>query len=808
MPSRAIRDALLSVLLLTLLTPVAARADVWHFDDADTNGRWGYDLINNPENPAWEPMFAGALSWFATIPLHPDTSYYAWVDDIPKDYRGWDFGAGLWTTKASAFGTNTVYATLDVYDPTGGGSFTYVGSDSAVSDWQNGASVALIFDLGTPTVDTRNKSFVLTFTFSGTPLDTDIYWDGAGSANSCMYAYPGIQPWDHVVCEYAQGSHPAHPDTYWYDVTPNGVRRDFHVRVFDDDPQNYSNWVEPQGWTHKLHKVTVGTECEWWVSWYDVSGTNPISGSLGPLWPTRFGFNNENKATWGEWITTNGGGDNPHMAGSDSTSRHGPPASDGHGRQVHVPSRSPSVGPPEGPYPVDPGRVGCTAWIGEWSGDELRDMAISGRRYDGRALTTTIFVNEGGTLVPWQEIEGVENSASGSIDWGLCDDDVLLDLAVAGASDTGRIAKVFVNDGGDNFVWNGQILTGVSQASVAWGDYDGDGAQELLVMGYDGTSALTTLYNNDGTGSLTVAQYLQGLYSGSADWCDYDCDGDLDLLITGHDGTTRHTILYENDPEGTLTSAGDLGLPGVALSDVEWGDYDRDGDPDLAFTGEASPTERMARIYENDGSGGLSLVVDLLPIYRSSCAWGDYDLDGDLDIAFCGYTGTSLYTKIYENDEGTFVDTGWSFPGVYKGDLCWIDVDCDCDLDFFILGDDWGTYRGDLYLNERIPTGAHGDDGESFVPPGRLVGHNYPNPFNPRTTIRYKVPVDGQVAVRIYDLEGRVVRTIDERTHDAGEYEVPWDGHDDLGRPVASGVYFYRVEGSTFTDGGKMVLLK
>jgi flagellar hook assembly protein FlgD len=90
------------------------------------------------------------------------------------------------------------------------------------------------------------------------------------------------------------------------------------------------------------------------------------------------------------------------------------------------------------------------------------------------------------------------------------------------------------------------------------------------------------------------------------------------------------------------------------------------------------------------------------------------------------------------------------------------------------------------------------------------LGQNYPNPFNPVTTIEYWVPGGSRTAVSlvVYDVRGARVRTLVNGEKAAGRYAVVWDGHNDAGAPVASGVYFYRMAAAGFTDTRKMLLVK
>jgi hypothetical protein len=85
---------------------------------------------------------------------------------------------------------------------------------------------------------------------------------------------------------------------------------------------------------------------------------------------------------------------------------------------------------------------------------------------------------------------------------------------------------------------------------------------------------------------------------------------------------------------------------------------------------------------------------------------------------------------------------------------------------------------------------------------------NAPNPFNPETTIRYTVSQKGPVTIDIFNVNGARVRTLVEKTHEAGVYSTRWNGTDDSGRHVASGVYFYQLRAGGFVDSKKLILLK
>lgn len=93
-------------------------------------------------------------------------------------------------------------------------------------------------------------------------------------------------------------------------------------------------------------------------------------------------------------------------------------------------------------------------------------------------------------------------------------------------------------------------------------------------------------------------------------------------------------------------------------------------------------------------------------------------------------------------------------------------------------------------------------------PHGFRLFQNYPNPFNPATQIEYAVPVATRVKLIIYNLLGQRVRLLVDKKQAAGLHRVSWDGTDDSGRRVASGVYVYRLHASSFLQSRKLVLLQ
>jgi hypothetical protein len=100
------------------------------------------------------------------------------------------------------------------------------------------------------------------------------------------------------------------------------------------------------------------------------------------------------------------------------------------------------------------------------------------------------------------------------------------------------------------------------------------------------------------------------------------------------------------------------------------------------------------------------------------------------------------------------------------------------------------------------------DGKQNVMPLTYDLGNNYPNPFNPSTTISYGLPVSNQVLIEVYNTLGQKVRTLADRFMNPGVYNTTWDATDDDGNFVPSGVYFYKMQSSHFTSVKKMTLTR
>jgi hypothetical protein len=121
---------------------------------------------------------------------------------------------------------------------------------------------------------------------------------------------------------------------------------------------------------------------------------------------------------------------------------------------------------------------------------------------------------------------------------------------------------------------------------------------------------------------------------------------------------------------------------------------------------------------------------------------------------------------------------------------------------------------GEVVLADQNAVEIPVDDGKVSVPQAFELSQNYPNPFNPTTTIKYTLTSLGNgeeslpTTLKIYNILGEVVRTLVDEPKSAGVHYEVWDGKDDQGHQVASGIYFYRLRAGEFSETKKMVLLK
>jgi hypothetical protein len=276
---------------------------------------------------------------------------------------------------------------------------------------------------------------------------------------------------------------------------------------------------------------------------------------------------------------------------------------------------------------------------------------------------------------------------TGDVEWADFDGDGDLDLSLCGFDGLNPQTRVYRNDAGA-FVDTAASVTGRAQSDMAWGDDDGDGDLDLLVNGYENGFVPATRRYENFQGTLVPTASLIASINGRFGFGDYDGDGDLDVALLGTAPNSATTSLQRNAGGASYSDAG-AGLSGYEFGALAWGDYDADGDLDLAIAGQNVPWH-TTRVYRNDGGAFVDVGASMIGWTDARLAWGDADGDGDLDLAvgcFVPDATPIIQTRIYLRTAGdTFVDSGAVLEVGGGGHLAWGDVDGDGDLDLAATG--------------------------------------------------------------------------------------------------------------------------
>lgn len=241
-----------------------------------------------------------------------------------------------------------------------------------------------------------------------------------------------------------------------------------------------------------------------------------------------------------------------------------------------------------------------------------------------------------------------------------------------------------------------------------------------------------------------------------------------------------------------------------ALSEPEIGstgdclDMNSDGIPELVVwacdTVEGDPDSMF--VYETAGYSLLfSSYTDLETFH------GFYDIDAD-----------GVKEAVFGDGDGIFfisldpLEAEWLVAGAYVRSILDIDGDGHDEVIAVVPDTLGGADRMEIWGAGTVAgTPSDGPVNESTL---RGLKGNSPNPFSPSTSIAYELAQGGAVEIEIFNVAGRHVRTLEAAHTEAGVYNVVWNGADDLGRQMSSGVYFYTLKCGPDLREGKMVLVK
>ena len=151
---------------------------------------------------------------------------------------------------------------------------------------------------------------------------------------------------------------------------------------------------------------------------------------------------------------------------------------------------------------------------------------------------------------------------------------------------------------------------------------------------------------------------------------------------------------------------------------------------------------------------------------------------------------------------------------VFAGQIDWEEVELDlsaysglAQLRFVLGSTGLVTYEG-WYIDDVYYTNPTGTNDNSIIPLVTELSGNYPNPFNPATSISYSLSQESNVQIDIFNVKGQKVKQLLSDQLSAGQHITVWNGKDDAGKSVTSGVYFYKMKAGKFVSTKKMILMK
>jgi hypothetical protein len=357
----------------------------------------------------------------------------------------------------------------------------------------------------------------------------------------------------------------------------------------------------------------------------------------------------------------------------------------------------------------------------------------------------------------------------------VCDiDQDSLDEIVLGT----RVDSVYALNGDGSTVpgWPVALNTEIAGA-VAAGDIDGDGLPEIFAR-TKGEWGKAYVVNHDGTvasGWPVTIPFRDIFFTPSPALADLDNNGTLEAVVPGWDRFDCRIYLLDHQgntlPGWPVVASGDYTESSPVVADVNG-----DGGLDVLLAGESG----LVHAFDLDGDEIDGFPVPTGDAVRSTPFVVDLDLDGDTELVVSGW------------DRNLYV---WDLTGAWDPNQT-----------------AWPTFQSNVHRNGkvgyRVPTAI---TPPRDISPARLeLAQNYPNPFNPATTIRFHVPAgsSGIVRLRIFDVTGALVNTLVERYLPPGEHVQTWDGVDNRGNRVGTGIYFCRLEQAGSVSTRKMLLIK
>jgi hypothetical protein len=325
---------------------------------------------------------------------------------------------------------------------------------------------------------------------------------------------------------------------------------------------------------------------------------------------------------------------------------------------------------------------GAQAW-GDFDNDGYLDLLITGEsNFSTDQPVTQLWHNNGNGTFTLVNNTGLPNFMESAIAVGDFDNDGRQDLLLIGQDGKNPNGTAHLNSGiwhnnGDGTFTKLSIpgFPAIYDGAVACGDFNNDGYLDFLISGQDSNNTgVTQLWRNNGDGTFT-RMTIPGLpqpYQASLAVGDYDGDGRLDFLITGQlSGSSFISQVWSNAANFNFTQDTQVALPGLYLGTAIWGDFDNDGKLDILLSGGTTesgfqPAAPVTQVWRNLGGGQFADMNAGLPAvrYYNAAACGDFNNDGRLDLLFGGFAPSSFDMELFlEQNNTPITNTPPSAPG-------------------------------------------------------------------------------------------------------------------------------------------------
>lgn len=257
------------------------------------------------------------------------------------------------------------------------------------------------------------------------------------------------------------------------------------------------------------------------------------------------------------------------------------------------------------------------------------------------------------------------------------------------------------------------VTDGGASRSVNWVNVDGNGTLDLFVTNGPSQGQNNVLYLNDGAPGFAFTKITAGplvndaAKSDGSSWADSDNDGDPDAFVVNWYGDDNLYYLNQGGGDFTQVTVGSVVQDGGHSETCAWGDYDADGWVDLYVTNSGDAVAEANFLYHNNGDGSFTRVLTGPPVedvfLSRGANWADFDNDGDLDLFVANESGqpNNLYRNLlFETGSAEFsriADGAIVTDATSTFSGSWGDYDNDGDLDLFVAN--WGNQNNALYNN-------------------------------------------------------------------------------------------------------------